>query len=255
MQKSYIRFAVRVLLLIVWLTIMPILFILGRWLKVTGYENIVHHFHAGCRYILGLNVEYVGQPHSQPSTLYVSNHISYLDVFVLGSIKAYFIAKSEVASWPILGRYARFQNTLFFERKAGRAREQLNIMKGHLQESKSLTLFPEGTSTDGAHVEPFKSSLFEAANISSQEVAIQPVTIAYTHYNGQKMDQSMRDHYAWYADMPFLSHFLDVLKLKKVDVKVQFHPVCYLEQFDTRKACADHCQTVVASQLEMFLRQ
>ena len=84
---------------------------------------------------------------------------------------------------------------------------------------------------------------------------IQPVCITYTHHNGKKMDQSMLDHYAWYAKMPFKDHFLTLLTLKNVDVKVQFHPVCSLAEFDNRKQCADHCQQQIAKQLQHFLNQ
>jgi len=95
-------------------------------------------------------------------------------------------------------------------------------MKTHLHKGNSLTLFPEGTSTDGIHVEPFKSSLLEAANLSgkgdsAKKVAIQPITVAYTHYNNEKIvDQSVRDNYAWYAKMPFAPHFFNLFSLKKL---------------------------------------
>lgn len=189
-------------------------------------------------------------------TLFASNHVSYIDIFVLGFVPAYFIAKSEVANWPVFGQLARFQNTLFIERKAGKAKAQLEVMQTHLRQGNSLTLFAEGTSTNGTHVEAFKSSLFEAANMrdSGVRVAIQPVTVCYTHYNGQKIvDQSLRDYYAWYATMPFLSHFLNLFPLKKVDAKVHFHPVCYLDEFETRKQCAEHCQRLVSDKLNEFV--
>ena len=176
----------------------------------------------------------------------------------MGFIRAYFIAKSEVASWPILGPLARFQNTLFFERKAGKSRSQLNVMREHLQSGKSLTLFAEGTSTNGAEVKPFKSSLFEAANSKGANirVAIQPLTMLYTHYDGQLMDQQTRDNYAWYAKMPFGSHFLNVMSItKKVDAKLHFHEICYLDEFASRKECAEHCQSVVAAKMSQLLNE
>lgn len=207
--------------------------------------------------IFGLRVKFSGQQCHVRPVLFVGNHISYLDIFALGSIRAFFIAKSEVASWPLLGTYARFQNTLFFERKGGRAKAQIARMQAHLAKGESLVLFAEGTSTEGAHVEPFKSSLIEAANLPSElsdrRVSIQPLTIAYTHQAGVRMDQVARDHYAWYGTMPFGSHAAALLSLSPVDVKVHFHPVCYLDQFESRKACADHCQQLVAAKLAEFI--
>lgn len=234
---------------------MPLIYMLARFIRVPKHKNLVHFFHRGVCFILGVRVTYSGTMSTARPTLYLSNHISYIDIFVLGQLPAYFIAKSEVASWPVLGKLATFQNTLFIERKAGRSKDQLKVLQSHLKEKNSLTLFPEGTSTDGIYVEPFKSTLLESANIQSGfRVAIQPVTVAYTHYNGQLIkDKEIRDHYAWYAKMPFLSHFMGLMPRKKVDAKVHFHPVCYLDDFDTRKECANYCQSVVAAHLEKMV--
>jgi len=237
---------------------MPMIFMVARLLKISGRTRLPHIFHQGTCLILGIKVATSGELCLDRPVLYASNHISYIDVFILGFIPAYFIAKSEVANWPFFGKMARFQNTLFFERKTGKARAQLDVMKAHLRAGNSLTLFPEGTSTDGIHVEPFKSSLFEAANLSdiadqtqsAIRVAIQPITVAYTHYNGQKItEQAVRDHYAWYAKMPFAPHFFGLFPLKKVSARIHFHSVCYLDEFASRKECADHCQRLVAEKL------
>lgn len=217
---------------------------------------VVHNFHRGVCRIMGIRFTVSGEQTTQFPVLYVSNHVSYLDIFVMGFIRAYFIAKSEVASWPVFGQLARFQNTLFFERKGGQSRVQLSVMQQHLQSGKNLTLYAEGTSTNGAEVRAFKSSLFEAANSqgAAKRVAIQPITIVYTHHNGQLMDQAARDNYAWYANAPFGPHFLNVLSIvKKVDAKVYFHPVCYLDEFASRKECADFCQSLVAAKMALLL--
>jgi 1-acyl-sn-glycerol-3-phosphate acyltransferase len=253
-KRNYLHVLWRVPAFLLWLICMPILFFVLRALKVNAYRDLPHTFHRGIQLILGLRVTFGGARSSIKPTLFVSNHISYLDIFVLGEIRAFYIAKSEVANWPVLGPLARFQNTLFFERKAGRARQQLEVMQAHLSGGNNLIFFPEGTSTDGAHVEPFKSSLFEAANLDgSTRVAIQPVTVVYTRHAGQAMDQAVRDNYAWYADMPFTSHFLNLFTLKKVDVKVHFHPVTYIDEFATRKECAEHCFNLVNEKLIQVL--
>ncbi|MEM7357763.1 MAG: lysophospholipid acyltransferase family protein [Pseudomonadota bacterium] len=252
--KNYFHVLWRAPALLVWIIVMPLVFFLFKLVGSAFHKEIPHFFHQGVQKILGLRVKYSGELHKEHPTLFVSNHISYLDVFVLGGIRAYFIAKSEVAGWPVLGQLARFQNTLFIERSAGKARQQLKIMQSHLREGNSLILFPEGTSTDGVHVEPFKSSLFEAANLEESEtrVSIQAITVAYTHQAGKKMNQEMRDYYAWYATMPFGPHFRNLFALQKVDVKVHFHPVCYLDQFESRKQCADHCELQVSNKLTQF---
>ncbi len=266
-KRNYLHVLWRVPVLIITLIVMPIMFLIGKALRIPQHAELVHLFHHFVCLILGLRKHFTGTISQARPTLYISNHVSYLDIFVLGGLRAYFIAKSEVANWPILGPLSRFQNTLFFERKAGKAREQLKIMQSHLSTGQRLTLFAEGTSTDGTHVVPFKSSLFEAANLSATvsssdktelrelKVAIQPISITYTHYDGQKMDQAARDNYAWYATTPFTSHFFNIFRLKNVDVKVHFHPVCYLEDFETRKQCSDHCHKLVAERLAEFINE
>ena len=256
LKKNYFMAVLRWLMLVIWLTVLPVLFFTAKLFKIESRKKLPHIFHHGLCFILGLKREFSGQLSTHRPSLYVSNHISYIDVFVLGGLPAYFIAKSEVANWPILGPLSRFQNTLFVERKAGKARSQLELLKTHLRQGNSLTLFPEGTSTDGAHVEPFKSSLFEAANLGddSMKVAIQPVTVAYTHYNNEKIEQqSVRDNYAWYGKMPFAGHFFNLFSLKKAGVKIHYHPVCYIDEFESRKQCADHCQALVAKKLEELI--
>lgn len=232
---------------------------IARACRVPNHSALPHVFHKGVRFILGLKVQFSGIPSDQQPTLYVSNHISYLDVFVLGDIKAFFVAKSEVAGWPILGHFSKYQNTIFIERKPSKARGSLKVLQQHIIKGNSLILFPEGTSTNGMHVEPFKSSLFETVNIRGSDkqnidIPIQPITVAYTHQNGNKMNQQMLDHYAWYASMPFASHFFTLFVLKKVNVKVHFHPVCYLSSFESRKQCAEHCENIVSVKLDEFVR-
>ena len=255
-QKNYFLGVIRFITLMIWILVVPIFFLLAQLLRIPEYKKLVPLFHAGTCRILGIGITVSGQMSQAKPSLFVSNHVSYIDIFVLGQIPAFFIAKSEVSGWPIFGKLAEFQNTLFIERNPRKAKAQLDVLKGHLENGQSLTFFPEGTSTDGAHVEPFKSTLFEAANIRDgfQKVAIQPITVAYTHHSGQRIDnQAVRDHYAWYAKMPFLSHFLGLMPLKKVGAKVHYHPVCYLEDFATRKECADYCQRLVAKKMTELL--
>lgn len=255
-KKNYLIGLIRIVLIVLWIICMPLVYMLARLFKLPSHTKLPHVFHAGVCRILGIKVTTSGEISNHRPTLFLSNHVSYIDVFVLGRLPAYFIAKAEVASWPVLGTLAQFQNTLFIERKSGRAKQQLAILQNHLEQANSLTLFPEGTSTNGVYVAPFKSTLLESANLQSgRKVAIQPVTVAYTHYNGELIsDQGTRDHYAWYAKMPFLSHFLGLMPRKKVDARIHFHPVCYLDEFKTRKECAQHCQSLVAERLDAFVR-
>ncbi|MFQ3244904.1 MAG: 1-acyl-sn-glycerol-3-phosphate acyltransferase [Arenicella sp.] len=255
-RKNYLVGFIRIIVLTLWIIFVPLFFMLAKVLGIPGHTKIPHKFHAGTCRILGIEVVESGEmSHARP-TLYVSNHVSYLDVFVLGRLPAYFIAKSEVASWPVFGKLAEFQNTLFIERSAGKTGKQLETLKQHFAHGNSLTLFPEGTSTEGVLVAPFKSSFIESANSDegSPRVTIQPITVAYTHHGGEKIDnQKARDHYAWYAKTPFLPHFLGLMPLPKVRAKIHYHPVCYYDEFESRRHCTDHCHDVIAAKLDEFV--
>ena len=250
------RILLRAPLLILWLLLSVISVFLGQ---VIGYKNwlkLAMLSHRGTSRIFGFKVNVSGQVCPHKPTLFVSNHISYLDILVMGGyIPGYFIAKSEVASWPVFGFLSKAQNTLFIERRGKHARSQVKTMRDHLAESRNLILYPEGTSTDGFHVEPFKSSLFQAAELEPDQpkVMIQPLTIAYTRHRGQPMDQWMRDHYAWYGDMPFASHMFKALGSVGVEVELIFHPPVSVADFESRKECARYCGQAVTDGLAQAL--
>ena len=246
-----IRTVYKSTLLVFWIFIMLFAYVACKLLAPKRMNSFYNFFHHVCCIIFSMRVSVEGEMSREAPTLYLSNHISYLDIFVLGAkLPGYFIAKSEVANWPVLGPLAKMQNTLFFERKGNKIRSQLNIMSKHFDQRKNLILFPEGTSTEGEHVEPFKSSLLQSVEQANETVTIQPVTVAYTHYKDAPMDKVRRDQYAWYAKMPFSSHFFYALGLRQSRVKVIFHPVVTLSDFETRKNCALHCWQQVSKGLE-----
>ncbi|MBX2807374.1 MAG: 1-acyl-sn-glycerol-3-phosphate acyltransferase [Cellvibrionaceae bacterium] len=242
------------LLLAGWIVLAVLVFGLVRLLAPAKVAWVYRCFHWGCYRIFSIKCTVQGQRLRHRPSLFLANHISYLDVFILGSmIPGYFIAKSEVAGWPLLGSLAKLQNTLFFERKGQKIRQQLQVMASHFDNGGNLILFPEGTSTEGEHVGPFKSSLLQALEDSRQQVQIQAVTIAYTHYRQQKMTRFIRDHYAWYASMPFAAHFFSALGMASAEVTVIFHEPVSLDAFVSRKACAQYCWQQVNNGLSACL--
>jgi 1-acyl-sn-glycerol-3-phosphate acyltransferase len=242
--------------LIIWTVFMiAIVWVTLRLLlpKYLGAATLI--FHRVCCRIFSIRRSITGRVSVERPTLFVINHISYLDIFVLGSvIPGCFIAKSEVAKWPILGSLAKFQNTLFFERNSRKIRGQLDVMSNHFRRRGNLILFPEGTTTEGEHVARFKSGLFQAVENIGVDVQIQPVTIAYTHYQDRPMSRQVRDVYAWYDDMPFVSHFFRALGLKNSRAQLVFHKLVTPESFETRKACAHHCWQQVSDGLKSQLK-
>jgi len=201
-----------------------------------------------CR-IMGLRVETRGELSAATPTLFVSNHVSYLDIEVLGSlIKGSFVAKAEVRRWPIFGWLARLQRSVFVERRAGRAAESRDEMTERLAAGDSLILFPEGTTGDGNRILPFKSALFSVAEqrIGDQPIAVQAVSVAYAKLDGMPMGRYLRPHVAWYGDMELGGHFASVFGLGTVTVVVEFHPPVTIDQFRDRKALAAYCFAQVA---------
>ena len=112
--------------------------------------------------ILRLPLTVHGTPMTHPGAI-VANHSSWLDIFVLNAVQTvYFVAKAEVADWPMIGWLARATGTVFIARKGTEAKKQQEIFESRLQAGHRLLFFPEGTSTDAIRVLPFKSTLFEA---------------------------------------------------------------------------------------------
>jgi 1-acyl-sn-glycerol-3-phosphate acyltransferase len=128
---------------------------------------------------LGLELDCEGSPSTTPGTLFVANHISFADVLALATcVDAAFVAKSEVRSWPVLGWLAKRFGTLFVTR--GRridARAQAELLAARLRRGENIIIFPEGTTSDGTSVLPFRSTLLAAAEPAS---AVQPVAIRYS---------------------------------------------------------------------------
>ena len=249
---SVLRRVIGLLLLIFWTILMLAVFFLSKLLPNYDSQRLPRFYHAGVCRIIGLSIEFKGELSEHVPTIFVSNHISYLDIFALGQkIQASFVAKSDIASWPVMGKLASFQNTLFIERSANRAKQQLQQFQSHLESQRNLILFPEGTSTNGAEVKTFKSSLFAAAE--NPDVQLQPVTIVYTQYEGKGMTQSRRDDFAWYADMPFGSHFMKMLSLGKYEAVIEFHEPMRLADFENRKQCSNYAESVVRKSLKREL--
>ncbi|CAO3449230.1 Acyl-CoA:1-acyl-sn-glycerol-3-phosphate acyltransferase (EC 2.3.1.51) [Azospirillum argentinense] len=216
--------------------------------------RIPRFYHRVCAAILGIGVVVRGERATDGPVLFVSNHSSYLDITVLGSvIPGSFVAKSEVAGWPFFGVLAKLQQTVFVERKARSGVEkQRDELGARLDAGDSLILFPEGTSSDGNRTLPFKTALFAVAarRIGDRPLTVQPVSIAPTRLDGIPMGIAFRPCYAWYGDMDLAPHLWTVFTLGRMTVEVEFHPPVTIDGFSSRKALADHCQRAVARGVE-----
>jgi len=243
---SKIKITLSAILLSIWMLSMIVIFLAGKALHIPGTQNLIMVFHKGVVRLLNLECVIEDLPEPHRPTLYISNHISYMDIFVLGSLlPGSFIAKSEVASWPLFGPLAKLQNCLFIDRDPRKVASQVHLVQRYLLDEDDLILFPEGTSAPGTYVARFHSSFFQAAEDEEIDIRIQPLTIAYTHYLNQRMDRKTRDYYAWYKPRKIVPHFFNGLGLGRARVKLTFHQALKMSAFESRKECAKHCETVI----------
>lgn len=193
--------------------------------------------------IMGMRMQVTGTPMPQRGAV-VANHSSWLDIFALNAAqRVYFVSKSEVAAWPLIGWLARATGTVFIARKGSEAKRQQEQFEARLRAGHQLLFFPEGTSTDALRVLPFKSTLFAAfySHGLDQILHIQPVTVAYHAPRSQDAR-----YYGWWGDMTFSSHFLQTLAtLRQGSIEVIFHPPVPVDAFASRKDLAAYCETVI----------
>lgn len=219
-------------------------------LRLPFVAAVPRAYHNGCLRLLGLTVEARGRMSAAGPTLFVANHSSYLDIPVLGAlVPGSFVAKSEVAGWPLFGLLAKLQRTVFVERAARHGvHAQRDEIRRRLEAGDNLILFPEGTSSDGNRTLPFKSALFSATGIDpgAPEVLVQPVSIAYTRLDGMPLGRRLRPLFAWYGGMALMPHLWQMLGLGKATVEVEFHPAVSPRRFSSRHALAQYCHGEVA---------
>jgi len=193
--------------------------------------------------ILGMRHDVEGERMTRPGAV-VSNHASWLDIFALNARKRiYFVSKSEVAGWPGIGLLAKITGTVFIARDPKQAKVQQAIFEERLLAGHKLLFFPEGTSTDGMRVLPFKSTLFQAFFTPDlqHEMHIQPVTVLYSAPKGEDAR-----FYGWWGDMDFGSHLVKLFAAPRHgSVKIVYHQSVKVDEFDNRKDLTAHLEQVV----------
>lgn len=196
--------------------------------------------------ILGLALVVEGTPMTGPGAV-VANHVSWLDIFALNARKrVYFVAKSEVSGWPGIGFLARLVGTVFIRRDPREAKAQTGMLGARLAAGHRLLFFPEGSSTDGLRVLPFKSTLFEALRGLDAGVRVQPVTLIYEAPEGQDAR-----FYGWWGDMALGPHLAQVLgAARQGRVRVICHAPLDVAGFADRKTLALACEQAVRSGMD-----
>ncbi|MFU1476872.1 lysophospholipid acyltransferase family protein [Roseovarius sp. C7] len=193
--------------------------------------------------VMGLRLRVVGQP-MKTRGAWVANHASWLDIFVLNAVKTvYFVSKAEVAGWPGIGFLAKITGTLFIARDPRQAKAQTALFVERLKAGHRLVFFPEGTSTDGFRVLPFKTTLFQSffTDDLRPDMAIQPISVIYHAPPGEGPR-----FYGWWGDMGFGEHLLKTLSARhRGVVDLRYHAPVKVADVADRKALARQLEDAV----------
>jgi lyso-ornithine lipid O-acyltransferase len=237
-----------------WALYFALVILTHMWISILGLPNrwqIISRIARSCtlllRSIVNIKVTVAGDEGQLERGGYViiSNHMSYVDGMVLGSIfPIVFVSKREVKSWPIIGQWNTLCGTIFINRqRKGLVAALVNEMTRKLAQQANILLFPEGTSTNGEQMLPFQTVPL-AAPLRSRSIIV-PVTLVYTSINDEAVTVRNRDLVYWYGDMDFLTHFWKLLSLRSVEALVTIQPKVdcfrYKDNSVGRKKLAKDC--------------
>jgi 1-acyl-sn-glycerol-3-phosphate acyltransferase len=187
-----------------------------------------------------------GRPPEALPTLVLANHVSWLDIPVIGSRRPLsFIAKAEIETWPVVGLFAKLQRSVFIDRGRRKATAEVNhTVARRLARGEAIVLFAEGTTGDGNRLLPFRSSLVGAARAALadpaiERIALQPLAIAYTRRNGLPVTRRERPEIAWYGDMDLAPHLALFVRGGPLDAVVTWgEPIPFDAATDRKQATA-----------------
>lgn len=244
----------KLLLLLLWVIVLfPPVYLCWLCRLDRARKFLIPVFYRGLLHIVGVRLRMEGALSETRPLMLVTNHVSYLDVPIIGSVAPVsFVPKAEIAGWPVIGFLCKLAECVFIERSAGKVKDARDEMLRKIKEGHVLCLFPEGTTTLGKQPLTFKSSLFNLAEqpLDGQPLAIQPACIAYTHINNLPVDETQRPRIAWIGDISLAPHAWDLLKLGTIRASIIFHPPVTIAQFASRKELAAHCQAMIAQEME-----
>ncbi len=250
-----IKACFKIALFLLWcLLCAPTQFIYLLFVKGPSAYTLPYIWQRGVCRIFGIKVVISGAPISTAQTVFCSNHISYLDIPVIGSaLKASFVAKGEVESWPVFGFLSKLQQTIFISRKRSDAHRAGEQIEQNLQQGKNIIIFPEGTSSDGSNVLAMKAALFSPV-AGLENTVIQPFSVCIRNVDKQSVadasaPQELRDLYAWYGDMDLAPHLWAFAQHKGAVIELVFHAPIAADGGADRKALAAQCEEKIRNPL------
>lgn len=241
----YVRIVIVILIVVVMTLVMAIPHVIGILLGSRISAWIPVYWHRIARRLLRMKIRVVGKPVEGEPALFVSNHVSWLDIVTVGAtLPASFVAKREVGTWPGIKYLANLQRTIYVSRDRKTAEKESKAMKQRLERGDSLILFPEGTSHDGMRIGEFRSAFFSLASLdpNGKPLKVQPFSITYTKVDGFPVSRRSMDKVAWYGDMDLAPHLLDYLKGGPYECTLKFFDPVTAEEIGNRKTLARYCR-------------
>jgi 1-acyl-sn-glycerol-3-phosphate acyltransferase len=203
--------------------------------------------------LVGMRVRSIGMPAGADGrpVIFVANHSSWLDIVVLGGrLEGCFVSKTEIGSWPIINVVAWLGRTVFVVRRRTAIGRERDAMVERLRHGDNLILFPEGTSSDGCRVLPFRSAFLSVAERQltpgGQTALVQPVSVVYDRLAYLPTGRSTRSVFAWYGDMSLARHAWRLAQYRGLRATVLLHVPLEPSAFADRKALTRAAWATVA---------
>jgi 1-acyl-sn-glycerol-3-phosphate acyltransferase len=254
-------FAVAAAVAVITITLIPVQWIAVQF-DLPVKRRIPSFYHRVLCRLIGVRVHLVGQRMREHPLMIVSNHVSWLDIVVITAVApVVFVAKSEVANWPLFGLLAKLQRSVFVDRTRRHKTAAVTAeIAQRLASGDPVLLFGEGTSSDGNRVLPFRSALVGAARDlmadpqRGKRVWLQPLSIAYNGLLGLPLGRQHRPIIAWYGDFKMVPHLKGVLRRGAVDVTVTWGEPVPFDEGSDRKAIARDLETICRRLTSLALR-
>ena len=202
--------------------------------------------------ILGIRVRPLNTSLIPNNALIVSNHSSYLDVLAIHLVcPSTFVTSEEIGDTPFLGDLCKASGCLFVNRKSiWNLKNEIKHIVAALEVGANVVVFPEGTTSDGTVVLPFRSSLVEAATISGKKVC--PISINYTRINNTAVSLDNRDFVYWYGKMHFLPHLFNLCRLKSMEISICFNEPLSSSSIRNRKVITRQSFATITKKVDVL---
>lgn len=216
--------------------------------------HLVSYISKAALIIIGINVVRKDLTGTLPDrSLIISNHLSYMDIFIISSeFPTCFVTSVEMKNTFFLGHLCMLGGCLFVDRKNRRnIHKEIRELTHALRHKLNVVVFPEATSTNGAHVHPFKPPMLQAALDSHTQIL--PLCLNYRKLDGEDVSLKNRDDVFWYGDRTFFDHAIVLFARKKVDVELSVLPVIDAKNFATKSELAIYCHDLIQSQYKNII--